>query len=155
MPRQHGNLVNDFETTAVAIIKHTNPAGVGLGQTPSEAYQKALATDPLSAFGGIVAFNCRVDADAAEEVIKIFTEVVIAPDFDPAALEILKAKKNLRVLCIDPSNESGVGIQADQRRDVGANTRRSSTQQSRPQSCYTKTAVRRRNRSVVICLDSL
>jgi phosphoribosylaminoimidazolecarboxamide formyltransferase / IMP cyclohydrolase len=91
-------LVNDFEQTACAIIKHTNPAGVGLGQTPGEAYTKALATDPVSAFGGIVAFNQTVDDDAAQEVIKIFTEVVIAPDYAAPALEILKTKKNLRVL---------------------------------------------------------
>jgi phosphoribosylaminoimidazolecarboxamide formyltransferase/IMP cyclohydrolase len=91
-------LVTDFEQTACAIIKHTNPAGVGLGTTTAEAYKKALATDPVSAFGGIVAFNKPVDAEAAEEVVKIFTEVLIAPDYDPAALEILKTKKNLRVL---------------------------------------------------------
>lgn len=91
-------LVSDFEHTACAIIKHTNPAGVGLGETTAEAYKKALATDPVSAFGGIVAFNQAVDADAAKEVSKIFTEVLIAPDYDPVALEILKAKKNLRVL---------------------------------------------------------
>jgi phosphoribosylaminoimidazolecarboxamide formyltransferase/IMP cyclohydrolase len=95
-------LVNDFEQTACAIIKHTNPAGVGLGPTTREAYTKALATDPLSAFGGIVAFNQTVDADAAQEVVKIFTEVVIAPDYTPPALEILKAKKNLRVLRLPP-----------------------------------------------------
>jgi phosphoribosylaminoimidazolecarboxamide formyltransferase / IMP cyclohydrolase len=91
-------LVSDFEHTACAIIKHTNPAGVGLGKTTAEAYKKALATDPVSAFGGIVAFNQAADADAAKEVSKIFTEVLIAPDYDPDALEILKAKKNLRVL---------------------------------------------------------
>ncbi|HEV8426673.1 MAG TPA: bifunctional phosphoribosylaminoimidazolecarboxamide formyltransferase/IMP cyclohydrolase [Pyrinomonadaceae bacterium] len=92
------NLVSDFDDTACAIIKHTNPAGVGLGQTPAEAYTKALATDPVSAFGGIVAFNQTVDSVAAQEVVKIFTEVVIAPEYDVPALEILKAKKNLRVL---------------------------------------------------------
>ena len=91
-------LVNDFEQTACAIIKHTNPAGVGLGQTPGEAYTKALATDPVSAFGGIVAFNKTVDEDAANEVVGIFTEVVIAADYSAPALEILKSKKNLRVL---------------------------------------------------------
>jgi phosphoribosylaminoimidazolecarboxamide formyltransferase/IMP cyclohydrolase len=91
-------LVNDFEQTACAIIKHTNPAGVGLGQTTGEAYTKALATDPVSAFGGIVAFNRSVDENAAQEVVKIFTEVVIAPDYSAPALEILKTKKNLRVL---------------------------------------------------------
>jgi len=92
------NLVSDFEEMACAIIKHTNPAGVGLGPTAAEAYTKALATDPVSAFGGIVAFNRPVDAEAARELIKIFTEVVIAPDYDTAALEILQTKKNLRVL---------------------------------------------------------
>jgi len=91
-------LVCDFEQTACAIIKHTNPAGVGLGETIADAYKKALATDPVSAFGGIVAFNRTVDAAAAEEVTKIFTEVVIAPGYDAAALEVLRAKKNLRVI---------------------------------------------------------
>ena len=91
-------LVCDFEQTACAIIKHTNPAGVGLGETAAEAYKKALATDPVSAFGGIVAFNRTVNAGAAQEVTKIFTEVVIAPHYDAAALEILRAKKNLRVI---------------------------------------------------------
>lgn len=91
-------LVNDFDQTACAIIKHTNPAGVGLGKTTGEAYTKALATDPVSAFGGIVAFNQTVDENAAQEVVKIFTEVVIAPDYAAPALEILKTKKNLRVL---------------------------------------------------------
>ena len=91
-------LVCDFEQTACAIIKHTNPAGVGLGETLADAYKKALATDPVSAFGGIVAFNRTVDAAAAEEVTKIFTEVVIAPGYDAAALEVLRAKKNLRVI---------------------------------------------------------
>ncbi len=91
-------LVCDFEQTACAIIKHTNPAGVGLGTTAAEAYQKALATDPVSAFGGIVSFNQAVDAATAQEVTKIFTEVVIAPGYDAAALELLRAKKNLRVI---------------------------------------------------------
>ena len=91
-------LVCDFEQTACAIIKHTNPAGVGLGETTAEAYRKALATDPVSAFGGIVACNRTVDAAAAEEIIKIFTEVLIAPDYDASALEILRTKKNLRIL---------------------------------------------------------
>lgn len=91
-------LVTDFAEPACAIIKHTNPAGVGLGATPAEAYKKALATDPISAFGGIVAFNVQVDAAAAQEVVKIFTEVVIAPDYSPDALETLRTKKNLRVI---------------------------------------------------------
>lgn len=91
-------LVCDFDDLACAIIKHTNPAGVASGATVDEAYRKALACDPVSAFGGIVAFNRNVDEAAARAVTEIFTEVIIAPDFDEAALEILKAKKNLRVL---------------------------------------------------------
>jgi len=91
-------LVCDFEQTACAIIKHTNPAGVGLAETTADAYKKALATDPVSAFGGIVAFNRTVDATAAQEAIKIFTEVLIAPDYEPSALEILQTRKNLRVI---------------------------------------------------------
>jgi phosphoribosylaminoimidazolecarboxamide formyltransferase/IMP cyclohydrolase len=101
-------LVCDFEQTACAIIKHTNPAGVGLGETPAEAYRKALATDPISAFGGIVAFNRAVDAEAAQEVTKIFTEVVIAPEYDAAALELLRAKKNLRVIRMKSGGSKGV-----------------------------------------------
>ena len=91
-------LVSDFRDTACAIIKHTNPAGVGLAETAAEAYTKALATDPVSAFGGIVAFNRKVDLAAAQQVTKIFTEVVIAPDYEATALEVLQAKKNLRVI---------------------------------------------------------
>jgi phosphoribosylaminoimidazolecarboxamide formyltransferase / IMP cyclohydrolase len=106
-------LVCDFEQTACAIIKHTNPAGVGLDETAAEAYKKALATDPVSAFGGIVAFNCTVDAAAAEEVTKIFTEVVIAPGYDAAALEVLRAKKNLRVIQMS-ATELQTGVELKQ-----------------------------------------
>ncbi len=91
-------LVCDFDDLACAIIKHTNPAGVALGTSSEEAYRKALACDPVSAFGGIVAFNTLVDEDAARAITEIFTEVIIAPDYEPAALEVLKTKKNLRVL---------------------------------------------------------
>jgi phosphoribosylaminoimidazolecarboxamide formyltransferase/IMP cyclohydrolase len=91
-------LVCDFDEMACAIIKHTNPAGVGLGANAEDAYLKALATDPVSAFGGVVAFNRAVDEAAARAVIEIFTEVVIAPDYEDAALEVLRSKKNLRVL---------------------------------------------------------
>jgi len=91
-------LVCDFDDLACAIIKHTNPAGVALGSTTEEAYRKALACDPVSAFGGIVAFNRAVDEAAARAVTEIFVEVVVAPDYEAAALEVLKAKKNLRVL---------------------------------------------------------
>lgn len=91
-------LVCDFAQPACAIIKHTNPTGAGLGASSVAAYRRALATDPLSAFGGIVAFNRKVDEEAARAVIEIFTEVVIAPDYTEAALTTFRAKKNLRIL---------------------------------------------------------
>ena len=83
---------------AVAIIKHANPCGAAQGATLVEAYGKAHACDPTSAFGGIVALNRPIDADTAREITKIFTEVVIAPDADAEAREIFAAKKNLRLL---------------------------------------------------------
>ena len=99
------SLVSDFDELTCAIIKHTNPSGVGLGATCAEAYRRALATDPVSAFGGIVAFNRTVDREAAKVLIEIFTEVVIAPDFEIDAIEILREKKNLRILRVGHSNE--------------------------------------------------
>ncbi len=92
------HLVFDFEETACAIIKHTNPAGVALDSSALSAYRKALATDPVSAFGGIVAFNVPVDEAAARAVTEIFTEVIVAPDYDSEALRVFQQKKNLRVL---------------------------------------------------------
>ena len=83
---------------AAVIVKHANPCGVALGRTLVEAYGKALACDPLSAFGGIVAVNARLDAATAGEIVRIFTEVIVAPDADEEALAIIGAKKNLRLL---------------------------------------------------------
>ena len=91
-------LVAEFEPTALAIIKHANPCGVAVSATLVDAYAMALACDPESAFGGIVACNRALDAATAEEIVKLFTEVVIAPEVDPAARKILAAKENLRVL---------------------------------------------------------
>ena len=91
-------LVSDFDEMACAIIKHTNPAGVALSASAEDAYRRALATDPLSAFGGVVAFNRPVDEAAARALVEIFTEVIIAPEYEPQALEVLRAKKNLRIL---------------------------------------------------------
>ncbi|HAF22957.1 MAG TPA: bifunctional phosphoribosylaminoimidazolecarboxamide formyltransferase/inosine monophosphate cyclohydrolase [Blastocatellia bacterium] len=103
-------LVCDFDELACAIIKHTNPTGVALGASAEEAYRRALATDPTSAFGGIVAFNRTVDAAAARAVVEIFTEVIVAPDYDAPALEVLRAKKNLRVLRAG-TPESATGLE--------------------------------------------
>ncbi|MBB2973411.1 bifunctional phosphoribosylaminoimidazolecarboxamide formyltransferase/IMP cyclohydrolase [Mesorhizobium sp. RMAD-H1] len=94
-------LVAEFDparTAAVAIIKHANPCGVAEGETLKDAYLKALACDPVSAFGGIVALNRTLDAATAEEIAKIFTEVIIAPDATDEAQAIIAAKKNLRLL---------------------------------------------------------
>ncbi len=94
-------LVAEFDTkacAAVAIIKHANPCGVATGETLTQAYLAALRCDPVSAFGGIIAVNRPIDGGAAEEMTKIFTEVVIAPDATPAAKAIFAAKKNLRLL---------------------------------------------------------
>ena len=91
-------LVAEFEPPAVAIIKHANPCGIAIAGTLGQAYAKALACDPVSAFGGIVAVNRALDAATAEAIAKLFVEVIIAPEVDPDARAILAAKKNLRVL---------------------------------------------------------
>jgi phosphoribosylaminoimidazolecarboxamide formyltransferase/IMP cyclohydrolase len=91
-------LVSEISERACAIIKHTNPCGAAVGETTLEAYKRALEGDPVSAFGGIVAFNDTVDGETAEELTKIFLEIVIAPDYTPEALRILSKKKNLRVI---------------------------------------------------------
>ncbi len=90
--------VKAFDTAACVIVKHANPCGVALGANAAEAYAKAFQTDPTSAFGGIIAFNCEVDRATAEAVSKQFMEVLIAPAYAPDALELLAAKKNVRVL---------------------------------------------------------
>ena len=92
--------VKSFETPACVIVKHANPCGVATGDSPQAAYRKALQTDPTSAFGGIVAFNRPVDAATMDAVTKLFVEVLIAPDFDADALELLKKKVNVRALKI-------------------------------------------------------
>ncbi len=94
-------LVAEFDpkvSAACAIIKHANPCGVALGGDLVEAYRQALACDPVSAFGGVLAFNRPLDGATAEEIAKLFTEVIIAPGADDDALRILAAKKNLRLL---------------------------------------------------------
>jgi phosphoribosylaminoimidazolecarboxamide formyltransferase/IMP cyclohydrolase len=91
-------LVAEFAEPAVAIIKHANPCGVALGKGLHEAWVKALACDPVSAFGGIVAVNRRLDAETAAAIAELFVEVVIAPEADPAACEALARRRDLRLL---------------------------------------------------------
>jgi phosphoribosylaminoimidazolecarboxamide formyltransferase/IMP cyclohydrolase len=92
------SLVAEFEGPAVVIIKHNNPCGAAEQATLLDAYTKALASDPVSAFGGVLAFNHIVDALTAEEVAKLFVECIVAPGFADRAQEIFAAKKNLRLL---------------------------------------------------------
>lgn len=91
-------LIREFDDTACAIIKHTNPCGAALGSTPLEAYQKALSCDPVSAFGSIVAFNRNVDEETAAELGNLFVEAVIAPGYESGAIESLARKKNIRIM---------------------------------------------------------
>ena len=90
--------VKRFEEPACVIVKHANPCGVAMADKQKEAYLRAFMTDPTSAFGGIIAFNCNVDGETAEEINKQFAEIIIAPSFSEDALNIFDSKKNLRVL---------------------------------------------------------
>ncbi|MDR2930253.1 MAG: bifunctional phosphoribosylaminoimidazolecarboxamide formyltransferase/IMP cyclohydrolase [Propionibacteriaceae bacterium] len=92
----------DFSAPAVAIIKHANPCGIALGADIAEAHRKAHACDPLSAYGGVVAANGPVSVEMATTLKEIFTEVIIAPSYDPEALALLQTKKNLRILRAAP-----------------------------------------------------
>lgn len=92
----------DFAEPAVAIIKHANPCGIAVGTDVAEAHRKAHACDPVSAFGGVIATNRPVSKELAGQVAEVFTEVLIAPGFEDGALEILTAKKNLRILQAEP-----------------------------------------------------
>jgi phosphoribosylaminoimidazolecarboxamide formyltransferase/IMP cyclohydrolase len=94
-------IVKEFEGPAAVAVKHMNPCGVGVGETMAEAYAKAYEADPTSIFGGIVAANREIDAKTATQMHEIFLEIIIAPSFTEEALQILTAKKNLRLLTID------------------------------------------------------
>ena len=98
----------DIKTPVAVIVKHNNPCGVAIAPTLLHAYAEALNTDPVSAFGGIVAFNGFVEGGVASELVKIFLEAVIAPDFSESALELFKKKPNLRVLKIYPGASNQV-----------------------------------------------
>lgn len=91
-------LVGEFSDPAVAIIKHTNPAGAAIGASIADAYKKALAADPLSAFGSVLGINREVDGEAAELIVHLFVEAIAAPSFSSEAMEHFKSKKNLRLL---------------------------------------------------------
>jgi phosphoribosylaminoimidazolecarboxamide formyltransferase / IMP cyclohydrolase len=101
-------LVQEFDRAAVAIIKHTNPCGTATGNSVVEAYKLALAADPVSAFGGVIGVNREIDAEAAEEIAKLFVEAVAAPSYTQEALARFAAKKNLRLIAVTPGKTSRV-----------------------------------------------
>ena len=98
----------DHDGPAVAIIKHANPCGIAVGADIATAHAKAHATDPVSAFGGVIAANSVITAAAAQQIAPVFTEVVVAPGFEPEALEILRAKKNIRLLVVPEAPSAAV-----------------------------------------------
>ncbi len=103
------SLAHEFDYPAVAAVKHTNPCGLGIADTISEAYQKAYESDPVSIFGGIVASNKTVTKGMAEKLTKIFLDVVAAPDYSPEALETLAVKPGTKVVSIDLGNKIKAG----------------------------------------------
>jgi phosphoribosylaminoimidazolecarboxamide formyltransferase / IMP cyclohydrolase len=102
------DLAQEFDEPVVAIIKHTNPCGTATGKTLAEAYKRALECDPVSAFGGVIGVNRPVDLAAAEEMHKLFLEVIAAPSFDEAAKEKFASKRNLRLVEVMPANQKWV-----------------------------------------------
>ncbi|WP_333654331.1 bifunctional phosphoribosylaminoimidazolecarboxamide formyltransferase/IMP cyclohydrolase [Dissulfurispira sp.] len=112
-------LVLEFDKKACAIIKHNNPCGAALGDTAAEAYKKAEKADPISAFGGVVAFNTEVDGAAAKEMVELFLEVVIAPSFTKDAIEIFSKKPNIRLLELSNMLEKKKAASWDMKRIAG------------------------------------
>jgi phosphoribosylaminoimidazolecarboxamide formyltransferase/IMP cyclohydrolase len=98
----------DFEAPAVAIIKHANPCGIAVGADIAEAHRRAHACDPVSAYGGVIAANRPVSVAMAQQVAEVFTEVIAAPAYEDGAVEVLSAKKNIRILVVEPATPGGV-----------------------------------------------
>ena len=98
----------DFQQPAVAIVKHANPCGVAIGNDIAEAHRKAHACDPVSAYGSVIAANCPVSLEMARQVADVFTEVIAAPGYEDEAVEVLAAKKNLRIMVVQPYLSGGV-----------------------------------------------
>ena len=119
-------LVEDFAGPACVIVKHNNPCGCALGESGQAAYERAFACDPQSAYGGVLAVNRRVDRAWAEELNKQFIEVLLAPGYDEDALEVLRGKKNVRLLELAdwPESTQRGRDQAGARRPARAGARR-------------------------------
>ncbi len=100
------DIVKEFQETAAVIVKHNNPCGVAVADTIEAAYRNAFATDPVSAFGGVIALNRDVNEATAKEILNLFVEIIIAPGFDPEALKVLSTKPNIRLLLLDISRST-------------------------------------------------
>jgi phosphoribosylaminoimidazolecarboxamide formyltransferase/IMP cyclohydrolase len=105
-------LVNDLEPNSCAVIKHTNPCGAATSDSIFNAYRQALSSDPVSAFGGIVAFNGKVELDTAEKLNEIFLEIIAAPEYSDEALELLKKKKNRRLVKMSKQVSAGLQVKS-------------------------------------------
>jgi phosphoribosylaminoimidazolecarboxamide formyltransferase / IMP cyclohydrolase len=134
-------LVREFDQPAVVAVKHTNPCGVGVAASIQDAYQKAYEADPVSIFGGIVAFNRPVPLPCAERMAELFLEIVIAPAFEDDALMLLQRKKNLRLLVVPPASGEPVGASAYALRSVGGGllVQESDRQPTRREDCQVVT----------------
>jgi phosphoribosylaminoimidazolecarboxamide formyltransferase/IMP cyclohydrolase len=164
-------LVEDFEQPACTIVKHNNPCGVAIGADVAEAYAKALACDPMSAFGGVIAFNRPVSKELAEALHENFVEVLIAPDYEHGALEVLQQKEAIRILCEeerrqrDPSERDvkrvlgGLLIQdrdgdPEPRELMEVVTKAKASEQQWDDMCFAWTVVRHvRSNAIVIAKD--
>jgi phosphoribosylaminoimidazolecarboxamide formyltransferase/IMP cyclohydrolase len=111
-------LTGDFEQPACTIVKHNNPCGVAVGEDALDAYRKALACDPMSAFGGVIAFNRPVGVELAEALHENFVEVLIAPGYEDGALEVLQRKEAIRILC-EHERRHADGAERDMKRVSG------------------------------------
>jgi phosphoribosylaminoimidazolecarboxamide formyltransferase/IMP cyclohydrolase len=111
-------LVEDFDEPACTIVKHNNPCGVAVGEDALDAYRKALACDPMSAFGGVIALNRPVGAELAEALHENFVEVLIAPEYEEGALDVLQQKEAIRILCAEERREPDPG-ERDVKRVLG------------------------------------
>ena len=100
----------DFTEPAVAIIKHANPCGIAVGSDVADAHRRAHACDPVSAFGGVIAANRPVSVEMAHQVSEVFTEVIVAPGYEDGAVDVLAAKKNLRILIAGDADNSGISL---------------------------------------------
>jgi len=161
-------VVCEFDEIACCALKHNTPCGVAIGNSVLDTYKKAYECDPMSIFGGIVAFNKKVDKETAEELVKIFLEVVIAPDFDEDALLVLKGKKNLRLIqCLSKAEgktnivnvDGGILVQSSDDKlidDIKVVTKKSPTDNEMKDLMFAMTVVKYvKSNAIVIVKDGV